>query len=174
VLIRSAVASFYAQGDTATPLWASLTAVAVNVAFKIVLMGPLEQAGLALATSVGAWTNLGLLVLLATRRGAMRLDRRFLNTACAIGAATLAMGLAMAGVDRLAGARLALHPGIEDLVRLALVGAAGGLTYVAVSGFLLRRIIGSLLARRRATSTRAIGSPDPAGSRDIPPAVPPD
>jgi putative peptidoglycan lipid II flippase len=174
VLIRSAVASFYAQGDTATPLWASLTAVAVNVAFKIVLMGPLEQAGLALATSIGAWTNLGLLVLLATRRGAMRLDRRFLATALAIGAATVAMGLVMVGVDALAGPHFAAHSGIQDLLRLAMVGAAGGLAYVAVSGLLLRPIIGSLSARRRATTTRASGLPDRAGNPDIPPAVPPD
>ncbi|HZW46479.1 MAG TPA: murein biosynthesis integral membrane protein MurJ, partial [Microvirga sp.] len=35
VLIRSAVASFYARSDTATPLIASLTAVGVNVVVKI-------------------------------------------------------------------------------------------------------------------------------------------
>jgi putative peptidoglycan lipid II flippase len=172
VLIRSAVASFYAQGDTATPLWASLTAVAVNVAFKIVLMGPLEQAGLALATSIGAWTNLGLLVFLATRRGAMRLDRRFLNTALAIGAATLAMGLVMAGIDALAAPRLVGHAGLADLLRLCLVGVAGGLVYVAISGFLLRHTIRGLLARRAATRSPASGSRDPAGNRDIPPPVP--
>ena len=52
------VATFFARGDTATPVKASLTAVAVNIAFKIVLMGPLAQVGLALATAIGAWINL--------------------------------------------------------------------------------------------------------------------
>src|SRR5262249_35626689 len=52
VLIRSATAPFLARGDTATPVKASLIAVAVNVACKVALMGPLAQVGLALATSI--------------------------------------------------------------------------------------------------------------------------
>ncbi|MGY3074630.1 putative peptidoglycan lipid II flippase [Bradyrhizobium sp. LM6.10] len=39
VLIRSAVATFYARKDTATPVRASLTGIAVNVALKVALMG---------------------------------------------------------------------------------------------------------------------------------------
>ena len=69
VLIRSVTATFLARGDTATPVKASLTAVAVNVVFKVLLMGPLAQVGLALATSIGAWLNLGLVVWFAVRRG---------------------------------------------------------------------------------------------------------
>ena len=74
VLIRSVTATFLARGDTATPVKASLTAMAVNVAFKVMLMGPLAQVGLALATSIGAWLNLGLVVWLAARRGHFTLD----------------------------------------------------------------------------------------------------
>src|ERR1044072_6384383 len=43
VLIRSAVATFFARGDTATPVKAALLAAAVNIAFKVLLMGPLAQ-----------------------------------------------------------------------------------------------------------------------------------
>src|SRR6267143_982129 len=43
VLIRSAVATFYARKDTATPVKAALTGVAVNVALKIVLVGSLPR-----------------------------------------------------------------------------------------------------------------------------------
>ena len=60
VLIRSTVATFFARGDTATPVKAALIAAAVNIGFKFLLMGPLAQVGLALATSIGAWINLGL------------------------------------------------------------------------------------------------------------------
>ena len=69
VLIRSAVATFFARGDTATPVKAALLAAAVNIAFKFMLMGPLAQVGLALATAVGAWINLGLVVWFAHRAG---------------------------------------------------------------------------------------------------------
>ncbi|MCC5979553.1 MAG: murein biosynthesis integral membrane protein MurJ [Salinarimonas sp.] len=68
VLMRSALSSFYARSDTVTPLKISLTAVAVNVGFKIVLTGPFGVVGLALATAIGAWVNLGLLLLIAHRR----------------------------------------------------------------------------------------------------------
>jgi putative peptidoglycan lipid II flippase len=69
VLMRSFTAPFYARGDTATPVKAALLAAAINIALKVVLMGPLAQVGLALATSVGAWVNLSLLAYFARRQG---------------------------------------------------------------------------------------------------------
>ena len=69
VMMRSFTAPFYARGDTLTPVKAALLAAAVNIALKVVLMGPLAQVGLALATSVGAWINLTLLTLFARQQG---------------------------------------------------------------------------------------------------------
>jgi putative peptidoglycan lipid II flippase len=78
VLIRSAVAAFYARKNTSTPVKASLTGLAVNVVLKIALMGSLAQVGLALATAVGAWVNLLLVIGFAVRAGYLELDRAFL------------------------------------------------------------------------------------------------
>ena len=75
VMIRSAVATFYARKDTATPVKAALTGVAVNVAMKVALMGTLAQIGLALATAIGAWINLLLVLGFAVRKGFLQLDR---------------------------------------------------------------------------------------------------
>src|ERR1017187_8264533 len=69
VLIRSAVATFYARKNTATPVKAALIGVAANVALKIALVGSLAQVGLALATAVGAWINLLLVLGFAVRAG---------------------------------------------------------------------------------------------------------
>jgi putative peptidoglycan lipid II flippase len=69
VMMRSFTAPFYARGDTLTPVKAALLAAAVNIALKVVLMGPLAQVGLALATSVGAWINLTLLTIFARQQG---------------------------------------------------------------------------------------------------------
>jgi putative peptidoglycan lipid II flippase len=69
VMMRSFTAPFYARGDTLTPVKAALLAAGVNIALKVVLMGPLAQVGLALATSAGAWINLTLLTVFAKRRG---------------------------------------------------------------------------------------------------------
>jgi putative peptidoglycan lipid II flippase len=74
VMIRSAVATFYARKDTATPVKASLTGIAVNVLLKVLLMGPLAQVGLALATAVGAWINLLLVLGFAVRAGYLEMN----------------------------------------------------------------------------------------------------
>jgi putative peptidoglycan lipid II flippase len=91
VLIRSVVASFFARGDTATPVKAALIAAAVNIAFKVLLMGPLAQVGLALATSIGAWINLGLVVWFARRAGLLHIDRRLRSSALKLGLAGLVL-----------------------------------------------------------------------------------
>ena len=80
VMIRSAVATFYARKDTATPVKAALSGVAVNVALKVALMGTMAQIGLALATAVGAWINLLLVLGFAVRRGYLDLDREWIRT----------------------------------------------------------------------------------------------
>ena len=127
VLIRSTVATFFARGDTATPVKAALIAAAVNIAFKFLLMGPLAQVGLALATSIGAWINLGLVVWFARRAGHVQ-HRRAL---AAIGAqACAAPGWRWrpclwlcAGAGRASVRRLAR---LHDVATLAVLAAIGG------------------------------------------------
>jgi putative peptidoglycan lipid II flippase len=76
VLIRSAVATFYARKDTATPVKASLTGLTINMGLKLLLMGAFAQIGLALATAVGAWVNLLLVLGFAVRAGYLELNRQ--------------------------------------------------------------------------------------------------
>jgi putative peptidoglycan lipid II flippase len=131
VLIRSAVASFFARGDTATPVFAALIAAAVNIGFKVLLMGPLAQVGLALATSIGAWINLTLVVWFAIRAGYIRFDARLRESALKLAAA----GLVLAALLWFAAAPLArLFAGValHDLVTLAVLAALGGSLYVAM------------------------------------------
>jgi putative peptidoglycan lipid II flippase len=77
VMIRGAVATFYARKDTATPVKASLTGLAINVVLKVLLIGWLAQVGLALATAIGAWINLLLVIGFAVRAGYLEFDRAF-------------------------------------------------------------------------------------------------
>ncbi|HZP68438.1 MAG TPA: murein biosynthesis integral membrane protein MurJ [Pseudolabrys sp.] len=129
VLIRSAVATFFARGDTATPVKAALIAAAVNIAFKILLMGPLAQIGLALATSIGAWINLGLVMWFALRAGHVprdgRLNKSMLRFAIA--------GLVLAAVLWLCHAPVLAWigdwHGIRDLAALAVLTAIGAVVY---------------------------------------------
>ena len=131
VLIRSAVASFFARGDTATPVLAALIAAAVNIGFKVLLMGPLAQVGLALATSIGAWINLTLVVWFAIRAGHLRFDARFKASALKLAVA----GLVLAAVLWFAAPPLArLFAGVaqHDIVTLAVLAALGGTLYAGM------------------------------------------
>jgi putative peptidoglycan lipid II flippase len=78
VLIRSAVATFYARKNTATPVKASLAGLGINLMLKVALMGSLAQVGLALATAAGAWVNLLLVVGFAARAKFVEVDRPLL------------------------------------------------------------------------------------------------
>ncbi len=75
VLLRSAVASFQAVGDTRTPMLISLTAVAFNVGLKLFLFKPFGAPGLA---SVDAASRLaiGTSGRRQPRRGALRAANR--------------------------------------------------------------------------------------------------
>src|SRR6266567_2176884 len=95
VLIRSAVATFYARKDTATPVKAALTGVAVNVALKIVLVGSMAQVGLALATAVGAWINLLLVLAFAVRAGYLELDRALMRSLARFVVSGIILGAAL-------------------------------------------------------------------------------
>lgn len=60
--VRIVVSTFYALQDTKTPVRMAVISVCANFILGILLMGPLEHGGIALATSLASILNLGLLV----------------------------------------------------------------------------------------------------------------
>ncbi len=66
--LRVFVSAFYSLQDTKTPVKVAFIAIIANIAFALVLMGPLEHGGLALALSLASTFQLLLLVLLLRRR----------------------------------------------------------------------------------------------------------
>ena len=129
VLIRSAVATFYARKDTATPVKAALTGVAANVALKVALVGSLAQIGLALATAAGAWINLLLVVTFAVRRGFLAFDRAFVMSLMKFAAAGVVLAAALWGVARWAATALAGMASARDEIALGLLIVAGAVVY---------------------------------------------
>jgi putative peptidoglycan lipid II flippase len=131
VLIRSAVATFYARKDTATPVKAALTGVAVNVALKIVLVGSLAQVGLALATAVGAWINLLLVIGFAVRAGYLVLDRALLRSVAKFVVAGAVLGTALWLGARFAAVQFAAMSAFRDEAALLLLVGIGAVVYTA-------------------------------------------
>jgi putative peptidoglycan lipid II flippase len=129
VLIRSAVATFYARKDTATPVKAALTGVAVNVALKIALVGALAQVGLALATAVGAWINLLLVLAFAVRAGYLELDRALVRSLTRFVVSGIILGAALWFTARFAAAHFAQMTAFRDETALLLLAAVGAFVY---------------------------------------------
>jgi putative peptidoglycan lipid II flippase len=130
VLIRSAVATFYARKDTATPVKAALIGVAVNVALKIALVGSLAQVGLALATAVGAWINLLLVVGFAVRARHLDLDRALVRPIAKFLIAAAVLGAALWSAARFAGPHLAELGALRDETALLVLIIVGAIVYI--------------------------------------------
>jgi putative peptidoglycan lipid II flippase len=108
---------------------AALVAVAVNIAFKVMLMGPLAQVGLALATSIGAWINLVLVLWFAVRAGLLRLDPELSRSVAKLVGAGLFMAVVLWLAHRPIAHAVSTWPSLRDETALAALAMIGGLVY---------------------------------------------
>ncbi len=129
VMIRSAVATFYARKDTATPVKAALTGVVVNVGLKVALMGSLAQIGLALGTAIGAWINLLLVLGFAVRRGYLELDREWLTSLAKFAVSGLVLAAALWLTAQFASVYFAQMKAFRDELALLLLMVSGLFVY---------------------------------------------
>lgn len=160
VLIRSAAVTFLARGDTFTPVKALFFAVAVNVALKVLLMDGYAQVGLAFATSIGAWVNLGLLLWFAARQGLITIDDRLRHSSLKLAAAGLVLGVAIFAGERLLADALSGWR-LRDEAMLAALAAIGLVVYGgAVMVLFGRQWLSAFRAGRQAKAP-------PAADREI-------
>jgi len=90
--VRIVAQAFYSMQDTKTPVKVAALAMAANILLSVILMGPLAHGGLALATSLAAMLNIGLLTL-ELRKKIGRMDgTRILAALLRIVPASIAMG----------------------------------------------------------------------------------
>ena len=75
VLIRVLQPGFFAREDTLTPTYFAGVSVAINIVFSLLLFPSLQNVGIAIATSIAAWANAGLLGYWLHRRGHLTLPR---------------------------------------------------------------------------------------------------
>jgi putative peptidoglycan lipid II flippase len=155
VLVASARASFQAHGDTKTPMTIALVALTVNVALKVALFTRLGAVGLATATSVGLWINLGALVAIAMSRHLLRFDTQFGKVLAASGLAALVLAI-VALLGRGPALALGAHFGaLANVVALLAVGTVGAVAYgAALVGML--RLMGVSLRSLRGARRREI------------------
>jgi putative peptidoglycan lipid II flippase len=155
VLVRSVVATFLARGDTATPVRAALIAVSVNVMFKALLFATtsLAQVGLAFATTIGAWLNLGLVIWFAARAGRIALSDDLKQAISRLVLAGIALSLALYVAQAPVAALFQSWPRLREEATLTVLALIGGLVYGgAVVALFGPRWLAALRRRRSAAA----------------------
>ncbi|HUZ65317.1 MAG TPA: murein biosynthesis integral membrane protein MurJ [Acetobacteraceae bacterium] len=146
VLLKVLAPPFFARGDTASPVWVGVVAMVLNIVFNLLLMGPLGQVGVALATSLAGIINAAALIVLLVRHGDLRLDARLRTTLPRM----VFAGLAMAGALWLAERALAGTPRLIDLAVLIALGlGVYGLIGHAIGAFNLAELRAMVLRRKQ-------------------------
>lgn len=152
-VVKIASPTFYALGQSRTPVMVSVLSVLVNAGLNLLLVREYGYRGLAFGTSLTALLNAGLLLLLL-RRQLGRLDARHLvSVLIRVGLASAAMGVA---AWWLAQRLLVWLPGMALPLQIVRVGAAiAGAILVLMVGLNLLKVreftdvVGALGARVR-------------------------
>jgi len=142
ILVKVLAPGFYARQDMRTPVRYAIFTLILTQALNLVLMGPMQHAGLALAISIGACVNAGLLW-----RGLVARDAYHARPGWTIFLAKLALALLLMGMTLYLlspETKVWLDLGATPLMRVLRLGGvvgAGALVYFATlwaAGFRLR------------------------------------
>jgi putative peptidoglycan lipid II flippase len=144
VLVKVLQPAFFAREDTVTPLRMALITVAANVVFSLALFWPLRHVGLALATSLSAWLNAGLLIWALRSRKFLTIDARCKTRVPRIAVASVLMGAVLWAAFQ------GLAPWFDGAVPVRILGlgllVGGGLAVYGVLALLLRAMAPADLA----------------------------
>jgi putative peptidoglycan lipid II flippase len=145
VLVKVLVPGFFARKDTKTPVKIAVVCLIGNVVLILILLWPLAQVGIALATALAAWLNAGLLGAGLHREGFLQPDARLKRRLPKIVLASLAMGVAL----WLLQPWLAPLPQSLALAVLVVLGAAVFAVLAQLSGALVLAEIRAAVTKRQ-------------------------
>ena len=131
---------FYAREDTSTPMRFAIVSVAVNIAGSLVLSWRFGHVGIAMATSIAAWVNAGLLGITLSRRGYYAVDDRLRSRLPRIVVSGLLMGALLLASDYYLSDYFAEGAGFIAEVWALLVLVAGG----SAGYFVLAHLTGAM------------------------------
>ena len=146
ILVKVLAPGFYAQQNTKTPVRIGMVAMGVNIVLSVALVFVLKHVGLALAISLAALVNAGLLYRELRRQGVYTPESGWASYFLRIGLASTLMGLAIAWGVGDAGSWLSA-PAVTRALHLAVLVAGGALIYFAAL-YVFGVRPGALLLRR--------------------------
>ena len=134
VLIRVFLPGFFAREDTRTPMIYAGISAGVNIVGSLSMFFVLGHVGIAIATSLAAWTNAILLGTTLLRRGHFQPDAALKRRGAMIGVASVVMAGALWFAAFPLGRFFAPANGITvQLIALGVLIAGGGIVYLAVA-----------------------------------------
>ncbi len=154
ILIKVFQPGFFARENTLTPTVFSVISVVVNITLSLVLFPSLQHVGIAVATSISAWTNAALLFTTLWRRGYYRPSaRQWRNQALMLLFSVLMLFGLWVGSELLTDVFLSGAPFLTAFVALMGLIVAAALAYFAAIHFAgvqnMRAIITGLVRRRQ-------------------------
>jgi putative peptidoglycan lipid II flippase len=153
VLVKVLTPPFYAREDTKTPFRIAVISMIVNTVLSAGLFWYIGFAGIAIATVIASWLNIGMLLNRLVRAGHFKADRRLWSRLPRIAASAAVMGAGLAGLASLVRDALADATLVRFAALMALVLA--GLILYGLTAWGLRAApadeLRALLRRRRAS-----------------------
>jgi len=156
ILSRVLSTVFFAHGDTTSPVKFAVICAIMNTILALALILPLKHVGIAMATGLTAWVNLGLLIRALRVRGLVSLTKGSVKRAIVMLGAALAMGAGLLVMD------YAMMPYFMDsgtgmrLVGLALLVGVGAAIYgfiLYITGILTPTMVKELFPKRKKQDT---------------------
>ncbi len=149
--VRVVLNVFYALKETRTPVRMAVVAIAVNIVFSALLMGPMDHNGLALALSLSSVCNLALLTAALRKRLGPLGWRQIAGSAVKSAACATAMGFCVWGLARWLLPSWAMS-GVALATRLAACMTTGVIIFFALAHALrveeLRSVLDNILRRK--------------------------
>ncbi len=125
--------AFYARKQMKTPFYVSLVAIAVNIVMNLILMIPLKQGGLALATVISSLVNNSLLMMILRKQGLGINFKTFFSPLRSLAAAILAGAMVWYSLRKLGFGIAGCGSIGKDIILLISISAAFGCLYLLFS-----------------------------------------
>ena len=133
-LVKVLAPGYFARQNTLTPVKIGALSVGINILFSLLLIGPFMHVGLAMATSIAAFVNSGLLGFCLSREGVLQLNkstRKLFGYVCiASGMMAIVLWYVAAQSDWFA------YSAIQRIGALVLCILSGFIAYIVTLGLL--------------------------------------
>ena len=123
--------ALYAQENTKTPVKITLVCAALNIVLCLALIGPFAHAGIAFATAIAGWVQVGILTVILHKKNDLDFDAALKKNLLRILLAAIVMSVVLFGCQ-MALAQFFAAGHIRALLALGVTIALGGGVYLAL------------------------------------------